>query len=91
MRALRISDVVEKVGLARSTIYALARKGQFPSPIKLGLHASGWLEGQLEDWLNERAMTPVSSLGSSEGKGRRNARNMGSSKVQSKPHRHSKS
>lgn len=55
MRALRLSDVVAKVGLKRSTIYALAKQGRFPSPIKLSSHASAWLEHQIDDWLQTAA------------------------------------
>jgi prophage regulatory protein len=55
MRALRILDVVAKVGLKRSTIYSLAKQGLFPRPIKLSSHASAWLENQVEEWLTERA------------------------------------
>lgn len=54
MRALRMPDVVAKVGLKRATIYALAKQGLFPSPIKLGSRASAWLENQVDDWLRER-------------------------------------
>jgi prophage regulatory protein len=59
MRALRMPDVVVKVGLKRSTIYALAKQGLFPSPIKLNSRASAWLESQLDEWLRERVATPV--------------------------------
>lgn len=55
MRALRLSDVVAKVGLKRSTIYALAKQGRFPAPIKLNSHASAWLEHQVDDWLKAAA------------------------------------
>jgi prophage regulatory protein len=54
MRTLRLRDVETKVGLRRSTIYSLAQQGQFPKPIKLSVHASGWLESELDAWLNER-------------------------------------
>jgi prophage regulatory protein len=58
MRALRLPDVMAKVGLKRSTIYALAKQGLFPSPIKLGSRASAWLENQVEDWLTARVAAP---------------------------------
>jgi prophage regulatory protein len=54
MRALRMPDVVAKVGLKRATIYALAKQGLFPSSIKLGSRSSAWLENQVDDWLRER-------------------------------------
>jgi prophage regulatory protein len=54
MRTIRLPDVEAKVGLKRSTIYALAKQGQFPAPIKLGARASAWLESSVDDWLRER-------------------------------------
>ncbi|HJW24575.1 MAG TPA: AlpA family transcriptional regulator [Rhodocyclaceae bacterium] len=54
MQILRLPAVMEKTGLARSTIYALAATGSFPSPIKLGARASGWLEQEIETWLATR-------------------------------------
>jgi prophage regulatory protein len=54
MRTLRLRDVENKVGLRRSTIYALAQQKKFPQPIKLSVHASAWVESEIDDWLNER-------------------------------------
>lgn len=58
MRAIRISDVVAKVGLGRSTIYALGKQGLFPLPVKLSANASAWIEEQVEEWLAEKASSP---------------------------------
>ncbi|MEM7617204.1 MAG: AlpA family phage regulatory protein, partial [Pseudomonadota bacterium] len=30
-------------------------KGKFPKPIPLGARAVGWLNEELENWINERA------------------------------------
>jgi prophage regulatory protein len=48
-RILRIGQVMERTGHARSTIYALVAAGRFPSPIKLGdgVRASGWIESEI--------------------------------------------
>jgi prophage regulatory protein len=54
MRTLRLRDVESKVGLRRSTIYALAKEGQFPQPIKLSVHASAWIEEEIDAWLRAR-------------------------------------
>jgi len=47
---LRIPDVVLQVGLKKSTIYDLIKKGEFPQPIRLGGRASGWLSSEIRDW-----------------------------------------
>ena len=58
-RIIRLPELVEKVGYARSTIYALIKKGRFPPPFKLtpGGRANGWMESTIDDFLIERAKT----------------------------------
>ena len=51
---LRLPQVRQRVGLSRSTIYALAAQGQFPVPIKLGIRAAGWLASEIDAWLAAR-------------------------------------
>jgi prophage regulatory protein len=51
---LRLPAVRERVGLSRSSIYDAIAEGSFPSPIKLGERASGWLSSEIESWLKER-------------------------------------
>ena len=50
---LRRPELETKLGLSRSTIYALMSKGQFPRPIKLGCRAVGWRSIDIEKWLSE--------------------------------------
>jgi prophage regulatory protein len=54
-RILRLPAVIEKSGLGRDSIYRLARKGEFPKPIKLSERASGWLEHEVDAFLAKRA------------------------------------
>jgi predicted DNA-binding transcriptional regulator AlpA len=37
-RFLRCDDVMRATGLARSTLYWLARKGEFPKPVRIAAH-----------------------------------------------------
>jgi prophage regulatory protein len=53
-KILRIASVMQKTGLARSTIYAGVRAGTFPKPIKLGDRASGWPEDIVDGWVFEK-------------------------------------
>jgi prophage regulatory protein len=39
---IRLPDVMLHTGLGRSSIYRMAAIGEFPKPLKLGTHASGW-------------------------------------------------
>ncbi len=53
-RILRWPETLQKVGLCRSQIHNLISKGQFPSQIKLSERASGFLEEDINDWINSR-------------------------------------
>ncbi|MGE6417832.1 helix-turn-helix transcriptional regulator [Alteromonas macleodii] len=51
---LRMSEVEKTTGLKKSTIYLLIKRSEFPSPIKLGSKASGWLLSEINQWKAER-------------------------------------
>jgi prophage regulatory protein len=53
---LRRREVEKLVGLARSTIYSLVKRGQFPRPIRLTDYAVGWRATDVEDWIASRPM-----------------------------------
>ena len=61
IKVLRIDDVAQKTGLARSTIYDRIDKKSprydqnFPKPLKLGLSAVGWFEHEIDTWLHAQA------------------------------------
>ena len=60
MRILRRSDIVERTGLSGEHIRRLMRDGLFPQKFKLvpgtGRNgAVGWLESEVDEWINERA------------------------------------
>lgn len=51
MRILRLRNVMEKTGLARSTIYKYIDAGTFPKPIDLGGRSVGWVDSEIDDWI----------------------------------------
>ncbi|KPQ27640.1 MAG: putative transcriptional regulator [Marinobacter excellens HL-55] len=51
MRILRLRDVMEKTGLARSTVYKYIEAGTFPKPIDLGGRSVGWVDEEINDWI----------------------------------------
>lgn len=53
-RVLRIKAVCVKTGLGRSTIYLKMSQSQFPNPIKIGVRAIGWLESDVDAWIESR-------------------------------------
>jgi prophage regulatory protein len=51
MKVLRLKDVIEKTGLARSTIYKYMAEGTFPKPIPLGGRSVGWVGSEIHAWI----------------------------------------
>ncbi len=51
---LRLPKVTAKTGLAKSTIYKKIAAKEFPCPISLGAKAVGWLESDIENWIESK-------------------------------------
>ncbi|MBA7942499.1 AlpA family phage regulatory protein [Citrobacter sp. RHBSTW-00271] len=60
VKILRITAVVSKLGIARSTIYdwlnakSPRHDPAFPKPYPLGKQSVGWLESELDEWVLQR-------------------------------------
>ncbi len=64
---LRLTEVLKRTGLSRSTLYNRIAKNEFPHQVSLGGRAVGWLKGEIEGWINERThLRPGSATGISE-------------------------
>ncbi len=64
MRFLRIDEVIGKVGLSRPTIWRLERAGEFPRRRQLGRNSVGWVEDEIEQWMQSRVVVADDSGGS---------------------------
>lgn len=51
---LRLPTVKARTGLSRSTIYLRVSQGTFPKPVCLGGRAVGWVESEVQQWLEQR-------------------------------------
>lgn len=51
---LRLPAVKARTGLSRSTIYLRVSQREFPKAISLGPRAVGWIESEIESWLQAR-------------------------------------
>ena len=51
---LRLPAVKTNTGLSRSTIYLRIAQGAFPKPVSLGGRAVGWLDAEIQEWLQGR-------------------------------------
>jgi len=52
-KILRLPAVQEKTGRPRSSIYFMISKGAFPKPIKLGKRSVGWIESEVDYWIEQ--------------------------------------
>ena len=51
---LRLPAVQAQTGLSRSTIYLRIAAGEFPKQVSLGARAVGWLESEIDSWIESR-------------------------------------
>ena len=64
---LRLTDVLKRTGLSRSTLYNRIARNEFPHQVSLGGRAVGWLNGEVENWINGRKLLRSgSAAGTSE-------------------------
>ena len=54
---LRLPTVKAITGLSRSTIYLRISEDRFPKPVSLGGRAVGWIEAEIDDWVNQQIDT----------------------------------
>ena len=54
-KILRIPVVLDRIGIGRSTLYELLAKGDFPASIPLGARSVGFLESEIDEWIESRA------------------------------------
>lgn len=53
-QVLRLRDVKSRTGKSTSGIYADMASGKFPKPFPLGARAVGWLESEIDSWIEAR-------------------------------------
>ena len=53
-KILRLRAAKDWTGLSRSTIYAMMKNGTFPKSLSLGARAIGWLESDIQAWIDSR-------------------------------------
>ena len=54
MKILNPSEVVEKTGLSRVTLWRLEKSGQFPKRVNLTEARVGWAEEEIDEWIESR-------------------------------------
>lgn len=54
-KILRKKEVREITGLSDTTLWRLERASKFPRRLRLGASAIGWLQEEVEGWIEEKA------------------------------------
>ncbi len=54
LKMLRLPEVMDKVGLKTSQIYAMMAEGTFPTARQITGRAVGWFEHEIDEWLLAR-------------------------------------
>lgn len=52
---LRLPEVMRRTGMSRSTIYAHEKNEDFVKRVRLSARSVGWIESEVEAWLEQRA------------------------------------
>ncbi len=64
-RILRTSEVTALTGKSRTSIWRDERAGTFPRRRQIGAGIVGWLESEVEAWIQERPLASVGAAGGS--------------------------
>lgn len=50
-RLLRLGDVVERLGIGKSTLYRMMAAGTFPRPLEITPGWKAWREAEVDAWI----------------------------------------
>jgi prophage regulatory protein len=53
-KLIRMQNVTDATGFTRGWIYVLIRKGEFPTPVKVGKRAIRFRQSEVADWIASR-------------------------------------
>lgn len=54
-RILRRAAVATRTGLSATSLWRLMQAGDFPKPVSLGRRAVGWIEAEVDAWIEARS------------------------------------
>lgn len=54
-RIIRLTTVLARTGLSRSTLYRKIAEGTFPEQLKISIHGAGWHESAINRWIADPA------------------------------------
>lgn len=48
---IRLSEVIKRTGISRSSIYRLVNKNKFPAPVRISEKTIAFIESEINDWI----------------------------------------
>ena len=54
IRLLRLPEILFRVPYSEAHIWRLEKAGKFPRRVRLGANRVGWVESEVEAWLNSK-------------------------------------
>ena len=59
LKILRLKDVMAKTGFPKPSVYHAIRTNGFPKAKRLGSRSVGWLEHEVDQWIEDRPRANV--------------------------------
>ena len=57
-RLLRLPQVLDMIGLGKTTVYAMIKDGTFPQPRKIR-NVSLWVDSEVQEWIRSISEAPI--------------------------------
>lgn len=54
MKILRPGQLADMLGVSKTTLWRMEKRGELPQRIKISRRAVGWLESDIKEWLESR-------------------------------------
>ncbi|EGX6959515.1 AlpA family transcriptional regulator [Aeromonas veronii] len=54
IRLIKMTEVVKKTGMSRSTVYSLISHGLFPQQVSLGPRSVAFVEAEIDSWIRNK-------------------------------------
>ena len=54
IRLIKMTEVLKKTGMSKSTVYSLISHGMFPQQVSLGIRSVAFVEAEVDAWIRNK-------------------------------------
>lgn len=54
MKIIRMGELSHMLGVSKTTLWRMEKRGELPQRIKISRRVVGWLESDIKEWLKNR-------------------------------------